>query len=80
MLMPNNDRVYRNFIKSVSNSKFTPLGETPPDPKKPVFIPSSPKSTGTKGDYCFYKGYFYDRKRVLSGEKKIKRKGVKGYV
>lgn len=70
MLMPNNDRVYRNFIKSVSDSKFTPLGETPPDPKKPVFIPNSPKSTGTKGDYCFYKDYYYDRKTGFEWRRK----------
>lgn len=72
MLMPNNDRVYRNFIKSVSDNKFTPLGETPSDPKKSVFTPNSPKPTGTKGDfyYSFYKDYFYDRKTGFEWQRK----------
>ena len=56
------DKKYCNFIKSVSNSQFTPLGENPPDPNKPVFKQISPKPVSTKGEYMFYKDYFYDRK------------------
>lgn len=72
MLMPNNDRAYRNFIKSVSDSQFTPLGEKVPDKNKPVFIPNSPKPTGTKGDfyYSFYKDYYYDRKTGFEWQRK----------
>ena len=54
------NRGYYNFIKSISNSQFT-VG-IPPDKNKPVFTPTSPKPISTKGDYCFYKDYFYDRK------------------
>ena len=52
---------YRKFIKSVSDSKFIPYGEKLPDPNKPVFIPNSPKPISTKGEYMFYKDYYYNR-------------------
>ena len=58
------DIIYK-FIKSISDSHFTPTGTTPPDKNKPVFIPNAPKPISTKGEYCFYKDYFYDRKRGI---------------
>lgn len=47
-------------LNSVNGNKFTAFNETPS--KKPVFTPTSPKPVSTKGEYIFYKDYYYDRK------------------
>lgn len=65
----NTGRNYNNFLKSVSNSKFTPLGEKV-QKRETEFIPSMPKFISTKGEYIFYRDYYFDRKTGFEWQRK----------
>lgn len=57
------DKRYNNFIKSVSESEFIPSYEkSKMNEKETKFIPNRPKPISTKGEYMFYKNYYYNCK------------------